>query len=60
MRATTCEECREALAICTCNEVCDLCDGMGEREFDPIGPEQDSYIDICSCQIEHGEEVKTE
>jgi hypothetical protein len=51
MTVSTCEECREALAICTCHDVCEYCDGDGVVEIDPIGPEQDSTTDTCVCQL---------
>lgn len=38
------------------NTTCEYCEGTGEVEIDPIGPEQDSYMDICSCQVEEGDD----
>ncbi len=37
-------------------KICEYCEGTGEVEIDPIGPEQDSHMDICSCQVEEGDD----
>jgi len=30
---------------------CEICEGTGQVEVDPLGPEEDSTMDFCVCQL---------
>ena len=31
--------------------ICEYCEGTGMVEIDPLGPEEDSTVDFCECQL---------